>query len=189
MTYASFRRASINLAGSATIVLLVAAVGAAQASQDQNRKGEIKGSVTQKGRDLQAPAAGAPVAGGAVAGVVVARPEDQTACDGGSAPACRTIETQLSTGGAWAFSDGGVMAMDDWETQSARQRGVTPMKMPAVSAAERSSGVHFPSAVIVQRALAACDGGDASACHAFASSVRPSTAAERTETRTYTAGR
>lgn len=190
MTYSNSGRAWTNLAGSAAIVVVMATVGTAQARQDQSRNGEIKGSVTQKGRADQAAAVGSAISGttgGAGASIVVARPEDQTACDSGVAAACRTIEAQLQTGGAWAFQDGGTEAMDDWETQSARKS--FPMKMQPPAATERSSGNHIPSAVIVHRALAACDSGDVTACHAFARAVRPATAAERTETRTYTAGR
>ena len=231
----SVSRASwVNWAGSAALVATIVWVGTAQAGQDANGRS----SVVQKGREgrtEQAPPADAradydlakgktarttspvgagqigAITGGAVAGIVVARAEDQTACDAGSATACRAIESGLSTGGAWAFVDGGVMGLDDWETPvtavssvgslagsgggaaaASYARSSGPSPAPAASSSSSSGvvqGTHFPDAVLVHRVLAACDSGDARACSAFARSVRPATATERTETRTYTAGR
>lgn len=162
----------VNCAG-ATVVAMIAVVGAAQAGQDQQRQG----GMVQKGRETRAqqatPGQVSGIAGGVVAGIVVARSPEQIACEGGTARACRAIEAGLSTGGGWSFIDGGVTAMDDWETPAARRA---------------ATGNHIPQAVLTHRVLAACDGGDASACRAFAASVRPSTASEREEKRTYTAG-
>ena len=157
------------------------------------------------------PSSGATgIAGGAVAGIVVARAEDQTACAAGTASACRTIESGLVTGGGWSFVDGGVMGLDDWETpvaavssvgslagsgggaaaaSYARSGSPAPPSPSVPSSSQNARGNHIPSAVIVHRALAACDGGDVRACSAFSRSVRPATEAERTEMRTYTAGR
>ncbi len=232
----SVSRASwVNWAGSAALVATIVWVGTAQAGQDANGRS----SVVQKGREGRsepapsvdaragydlakaksartAPVSGSQVGaitGGAVAGIVVARPEDQTACDSGTASACRAIEAGLSTGGAWSFVDGGITAMDDWETPVAAMSSVggptSSGRGPASSSPARSSGpspslastpgsssssgavrgTHSPDAVLVHRVLAACDSNDARACSAFARSVRPATATERAETRTYTAGR
>lgn len=231
----SVSRASwVNWAGSAALVATIVWVGTAQAGQDANGRS----SVVQKGREgrtEQAPPADAragydlakgkaaraagpvgagqisAITGGAVAGIVVARPADQTACDSGTASACRAIESGLSTGGAWAFVDGGITAMDDWEAPvtavssvgslagsgggaaaASYARSSGPSPAPAASSSSSSGvvqGTHFPDAVLVHRVLAACDSGDARACSAFARSVRLATATERTETRTYTAGR
>ncbi len=166
----------VNLIGSAALVAMIAVVGSAQAGQDQQRQGGI----TQKGhgaRPEQMPAqATRPT--GPVADISVSRSPEHAACEGGSATACRTIESGLSTGGAWSFVDGGITAMDDWESPVARQ-----------AAAPSSHDAHNPQVALTHRVLAACDGGDVSACRAFAASVRPATATERTETRTYTGGR
>lgn len=169
----------VNLTGSAALVAMIAIVGAAQAGQDQARQG----GMVQKGRDMQpAPMpAQAPRPAGPVSDISVSRSPDQTACESGTATACRTIEAGLVTGGAWSFVDGGVTAMDDWESPTAGQAAP-----PSSSPAER---MHRPQVVLTHRVLAACDSGDVSACRAFATSVRPATASERTETRTYTAGR
>ena len=234
MTRSVSRASWVNWAGSAALVATIIWVGTAQAGQDP----QGRSSVVQKGREgrtEQAPpadaragydlakgkAARAPspvgageisaITGGAVAGIVVARAEDQAACDSGTASACRAIESDLSTGGAWSFVDGGITAMDDWETpvtavssvgslagsgsgaaQASYARSSGTSSAPAASAASSSGvvrGTHFPDAVLVHRVLAACDSGDARACSAFARSVRPATATERAETRTYTAGR
>lgn len=180
MSQPSARRIWINWAGSASIIALIAVFGSAQAQQ----AGRHQGGMVQKGRETQAAppqdsviGAGqiSAITGGAVAGIVVARPE-HTACDNGSATACRSIEAGLSTGGAWAFIDGGITAVDDWEAQSARQAAPTSPPSPA----QRQQSVHS--------ALAACDARNAAACRAFAASVRPATTAERSERRTYTAG-
>lgn len=233
MTQFALRGSWVNLAGSAAIAALIVVVGTAQAGQEQQRQGGVtqkgKSGVTEQapsadaraGWDLAqgkkartaAPSSGSSVAGitgGAVAGIVVARPEDQTACASGTASACRTIESGLVTGGAWSFADGGVMGLDDWETpvtavssvgslansgggaaaaSYARSGSPAPSSAPVPSSAQDARGNHIPSAVIVHRALAACDSGDVRACSAFSRSVRPATEAERTETRTYTAGR
>ncbi|MGV9008682.1 hypothetical protein [Brevundimonas sp.] len=227
MTRSVSRASWVNWAGSAAVVAVIAVVGTAQAGQDQQRQGGMiqkgKSGVTEQappadaraGWDLaQGKKARSPApASGAVAGIVVARPEDQTACASGTASACRTIESGLMTGGAWSFVDGGVMGLDDWETQTARGAAVSsvgtlagsgggaaaasyarsgsvaPSSPSVPSSSQDARGNHIPSAVIVHRALAACDGGDVQACSAFARSVRPATDAERTETRTYTAGR
>ncbi len=234
MTRSLSRASWVNWTGSAALVATIIWVGTAQAGQDP----QGRSSVVQKGREgrtEQAPPADAragydlakgktartasavgagqisAITGGAVAGIVVARPEDQTACASGTASACRAIEAGLATGGAWAFVDGGVMGLDDWETpvtavssvgslagsgsgaaQASYARSSGPSPAPAASSSSSSGvvqGTHFPDAVPVHRVLAACDGGDARACSAFARSVRPATATERTETRTYTAGR
>lgn len=178
MTRPTSRPAWVNLAGSTALVVMIAAVGAAHAGQDQQRQG----GMVQKGRDMQPPPVAAQAAGrpaGPVADISVSRSPEQTACEGGTAAACRTIESGLVTGGAWSFIDGGVMAMDDWESSMARQAA-------SPSPGER---MHSPRVVLTHRVLAACDSGDVSACRAFAASVRPATASERAETRTYTAGR
>lgn len=220
MTRSVSKASWVNWAGSAAIVALIAVVGTAQAGQEPQQRSSVinKGrenhrteaapapdaragydlTPAKKGRTA-APSSGSSVAGitgGAVAGIVVARPEDQTACASGTASACRTIESGLVTGGAWSFADGGVMGLDDWETQTARGAAVSSVGSLAGSGSgaaaasyARSSGNHIPSAVIVHRALAACDGGDVRACSAFSRAVRPATETERTETRTYTAGR
>ncbi len=222
MTLLARRRSWVNLGGSAAIVAFVAVVSVAEAGQDQHRQGPIKGGVIQKGKsaateqappadaragwDLAqgkkartaAPSSGAVagITGGAVAGIVVARPEDQSACASGTATACRAVEAGLVTGGAWAFTDGGISAMDDWESPVARGAAVSSVGAvagagggAAAASYARSSGTHIPSAALVHRVLAACDGGDVTACSAFARSVRPATELERAETRTYTAGR
>lgn len=195
----------VNWTGSVAVLALVVAVGAAQAGQDQGRQGGAiqkgKSSLTAQAISADARSGLAP---GAVAGIVVARTEDQSACAGGAAPACRAIEQGLTTGGAWAFVDGGVMGLDDWETPSMSVSSVgghagagagavsasyARSSTPASSSSVDARGNHTPSAVIVHRTLAACDGGDVRACSAFARSVRPATPAERTEPRTYTAGR
>lgn len=235
MTRSVFGASWVNWAGSAALVATIIWVGTAQAGQEPQQRS----SVVQKGRENhRTEAAPAPdaragydlakgktartaspvgagqisaITGGAVAGIVVARTEDQTACDAGSATACRAIEAGLSTGGAWAFVDGGITAMHDWETPVTAVSSVGSLAgsgggaaaasyarssgMSSVPAAGPSSssgvvrGTHFPDAVLVHRVLAACDSGDATACSAFARSVRPATATERAETRTYTAGR
>lgn len=234
MTRSVFGASWVNWAGSAALVVLMAAVGTAQAGQDpQGRSGVVQKG--REGRTEQAPPADAragydlakgkaaraaspigageigAITGGAVAGIVVARAEDQAACDGGTASACRAIESGLSTGGAWAFVDGGITAMEDWQApvtaassvgslagsgggaaaaSYARSSGAA--SAPTAGASSSSGvvrGTHFLDAVLVHRVLAACDSGDARACSAFARSVRPATATERTETRTYTAGR
>ena len=235
MTRSVSRASWVNWAGSAALVAVLAAVGTAQAGQDP----QGRSSVVQKGREgrtEQAPPADAragydlakgktartatpvgagqisAITGGAVAGIVVASPADRTACEAGTATVCRAIETGLSTGGAWSFVDGGITAMDDWETpvtavssvgslaggagggaaQASYARSSGTASVPAPSASSSGGvvrGTHFPDAVLVHRVLAACDNGDARACSAFARSVRPATEAERTETRTYTAGR
>ncbi|MBJ7448073.1 MAG: hypothetical protein JHC81_11110 [Brevundimonas sp.] len=234
MTRSVFRASWVNWAGSAALVAVMAAVGTAQAGQDtQGRSGVVQKG--REGRTEQATPADAragydlakgktgrtetsvssgqisAITGGAVAGIVVARAEDQVACDSGTASACRAIESGLTTGGAWAFVDGGITAMDDWETPvtavssfgslagsgggaaaASYARSSATASAPTASASSSGGGVrgtHFADAVLVHRVLAACDSGDASACRAFAQSIRPATATERAETRTYTAGR
>lgn len=235
MTRSVSRASWVNWAGSAALVATIIWVGTAQAGQEPQQRS----SVVQKGREgrtEQAPPADARaghgsawtkghrgeatasqeqisgIAGGAVAGIVVASPADRTACEAGTATACRAIETGLSTGGAWAFVDGGITAMDDWETpvtavssvgslaggagggaaQASYARSSGTSSAPAPSASSSSGvvrGTHFPDAVLVHRVLAACDSGDARACSAFARSVRPATETERRDRRSYTAGR
>lgn len=185
MTHTTSNATRANWAGSALLVLVIAAVGSAQAGQDpQGRKGDFKGSGVQKGREQAIAAPAAPAAGltgGAIVGIVVARAADQTACQSGDAAACRAIEGGLVTGGAWAFVDGGISAVDDWSTR----RSIGQVKMQGRAPAVETA----PGIALVHRALAACDSGDADACRAFAASVRPATTAERTGVRTYTAGR
>ncbi|RZJ01339.1 MAG: hypothetical protein EON90_03415 [Brevundimonas sp.] len=195
MTYSASRAAWFNAVGAAVIGLAVVAVGAAQAGQDSQAR---TGGAIQKGRETRASTAPtasvigssqvAGITGGAVAGIVVARTPEQTACETGTAAACRAIEAGLTTGGAWSFVDGGITAMDDWESPVART-GTAPSSSSTPASPQAARGNHIAQATLSHRVLAACDGGDVSACRAFAASVRPSTASERTETRTYTAGR
>ena len=88
------------------------------------------------------------------------------------------------------------MGLDDWETQTARGAAVSSVGVlansgggAAAASYARTSGNPIPRADLVHRVLTACDGGDVRACSAFSRSVRPATEVERTETRTYTAGR
>ncbi|MDB5421037.1 MAG: hypothetical protein JWR59_984 [Brevundimonas sp.] len=184
MTHSVSKVSWVNWVGSAAVVAMIAVVGSAEASQEQQRQG----GMVQKGRDGRveqaAPGPVTGIAGGAVAGIAVARTPEQTACENGTASACRAIEAGLVTGGAWSFVDGGITAMDDWESPVARQAAAPSSTPPA----QEARGNHIPQAVLSHRVLAACDGGDVTACRAFAVSVRPSTATERTERRTYTAG-
>lgn len=181
------RASWVSCVGSAAIVAMIAVVGSVEAGQDPQAR---SGGAIQKGRETgrteAAPVAG--ISGGIVAGIVTANPADRTACQNGTATACRAIEAGLPSGGAWSFVDGGISAMDDWERQSARG-GMGKIKMQGRSAAEPAGGDQALQAAQAHRVLAACDAGDVSACSAFAASVRPATASERTETRTYTAGR
>lgn len=180
MTRFLSRPAWVNWAGSAALAAMIATVSAAQAGQDQARQG----GMAQKGRDMQAAPMAAPAVtrpAGPVSDISVSRSPDQTACESGTATACRTIEAGLVTGGAWSFVDGGITAMDDWEAPTARQ--VAPQ------ASEPARRMHSPQVMLTHRVLTACDSGDVSACRAFALSVRPATPSERTEARTYTAGR
>lgn len=179
----------LNWVGAATMAVAIAVVGVAEAGQDQQRQG----GAVQKGREkggLRAAPGGqiSAITGGAVAGIVVARPPEQTACETGTATACRAIEGGLVTGGAWSFVDGGITAMDDWESPVARSMAPSATTSTPSSSSQAARGNHIPQTVLTHRVLAACDTGDVSACRAFAASVRPSTATERTETRTYTAG-
>lgn len=217
MTQFAWNGSWVNLAGSAALVAIIALVSTAEAAQDQQRQGGAiqKGRET---RTQQTPApdarAGYDLAKGKTARAApqmgAASAADQAACESGTASACRSLEAGLTTGGAWSFVDGGITAMDDWEAPAtavssvsslagsgvgaaaasyARSSGSSASPTPAPTPSQDATGHHIPSAVIVHRVLAACDGGDVSACSAFARSVRPATAAERTETRTYTAGR
>ncbi len=195
----------VNWTGSVGVFALIVAFGAAQAGQEQGRQGGViqkgKSGLTERARSADG---GNGLTAGAVAGIAVARSEDQSACASGAAAACRVIEQGLTTGGAWAFVDSGVMGLDDWERQAAVVSSVGALSGSGGGAASPSyardstatlsssgpaRGGRIPDAMIVHRALAACDGGDVRACTAFARSVRPATAAERSETRTYTAGR
>ncbi|MES2862266.1 MAG: hypothetical protein V4701_12395 [Pseudomonadota bacterium] len=172
MTRPISRNAWINLAGAVAIAALMTLVSAAEAGQAERYKGggnsAAKGHRTEPQNSVVGAGQISAITGGAVAGFAVAA--DQTACSNGTATACRTLEAGLATGGAWAFVDGGISAMDDWESPNVR----------------RSSPA--PRIALTHRALAACDAGDVSACRAFAASVRPATATERTERRTYTGG-
>ncbi|WP_425992375.1 hypothetical protein [Brevundimonas sp. TWP2-3-2] len=162
------KRAWASVAGSAA---LIAIVGSANAGQQSARSGPREGQAAPAQPQASVLGTGqvSAITGGAVAGR--AMPSNQTACSSGHAPACRTIEAGLSTGGAWSFVDGGISAMDDWENPVARR------------------GNPGPRAELPHRVLVACDGGDISACRAFAASVRPATASEREEHRAYTGGR
>lgn len=188
MTHSVSTSAWINWAGSAAVIAMIAASGAAQAAQNPPRQDPQRQAQPQQSgmAPMSRPAQASGITGGAVAGIVVARTPEQTACDSGTARACRTIEAGLVTGGAWSFVDGGITAMDDWESPVARQASAPPAMSSSSSQGVR--GNHIPQAVLTHRVLAACDGGDVSACRAFSASVRPSTASERTEQRTYTAG-
>jgi len=165
------RSARSSLFGSvALLAVLSITVGVAEADQAQQRNG----GAIQKGRPSQSQAQGSvadsgqisAITGGAVAGIVIAA--YQADCSNGDAKACRSIEEGLVPGGAWAFVDGGITAVDDWESPVARQGAASA---PADHSSNRTARVH--------RVLAACDRGDVSACRAFASSVQRSTSVGR----------